>query len=161
MPTTDPESRIMPNKRGGHAPNCTPVTTVDIDSGMIVDSTILNVVNEDGELLDAVDRVQDNFDLESPPEQLLADGQMAAGENISGCNERGIDLYAPSKTADPATNPAVRTTLTEPGAEADRDRLPRTNVTVDGVKREQLSKDAFVYDADGNCYRCPMDQSLS
>lgn len=49
IPVTDPESRIMPNKTGGHAPNFTPATTVDIDSGIIVDSVVLDVVNEDGD----------------------------------------------------------------------------------------------------------------
>lgn len=161
IPVTDPESRIMPNKTGGHAPNYTPATTVDIDSGMIVDSVVLNVVNEDGEMLNSVARVQENFDLPSPPEKLLADGLMATGDNISQCNEQGIDLYAPIKTVDPSTNPAVRTSLTEPVAEEDRDRLPRANVTVDGVKRQQLSKDSFVYDAAENGYRCPMGKPLS
>jgi hypothetical protein len=33
-------------------------------------------------LLNAVDRVQENFELKSPPEQLLADGLMATGENL-------------------------------------------------------------------------------
>lgn len=161
IPLTDPESRMMPNKTGGHAPNFTPATTVDIDSGMIVDSAVLNVVNEDDEMLNAVGRVQENFGLPSPPEKLLADGLMATGDNISQCNEQGIDLYAPLKTVDPTTNPAVRASLTEPVAEEDRDRLPQINVTVDGVKRQQLSKDAFVYDAAGNCYRCPMGERLS
>ena len=161
IPMTDPESRIMPNKTGGHAPNFTPATTVDIDSGIIVDSVVLDVVNEDGEMLPAVDRVQKNFDLPSPPEKLLADGLMATGDNISQCSEQNIDLYSPIKTVDPTTNPAVRTTLTEPVAEEDRDRLPRVNVTVEGVKREQLSKDSFVYVADENCYRCPMGKRLS
>jgi hypothetical protein len=79
---TDPDSRIMPSKIGGHAPNYTRATTVDIGSGMIIDSTVLHVVNEHSELLNAVDRVQENFDLKSPPEQLLADGLMATGENL-------------------------------------------------------------------------------
>ncbi|MEP3477721.1 MAG: IS1182 family transposase [Fuerstiella sp.] len=161
IPMTDPESRIMPNKTGGHAPNFTPATTVDIDSGMIVDSVVLNVVNEDDEMLNSVARVQDNFNLPSPPDKLLADGLMATGDNISQCNEQGIALYAPVKTVAPATNPAVRTASSEPVAEEDRDRLPRINVTVDGVKRQQLSKDAFIYDASDNCYRCPMGKRLS
>lgn len=161
IPLTDPESRIMPNKTGGHAPNFTPATTVDIDSGMIVDSVVLNVVNEDDEMLNSVERVQEKFELPSPPDRLLADGLMATGDNISQCSEQGIDLYSPIKTVDPKTNPAVRTPLTEPVALEDRDRLPRINVTVDGVKREPLSKDAFVYDAAENCYRCPLGKSLS
>lgn len=161
IPINDPQSRIMPNKKGGHAPNYTPASTVDIDSGMIVDSTVLNEVNEDGEMLRSTARVQENFDMGTPPERLLADGLMATGENIHGCQEQGIDLYAPLKTTDPATNPAIRDDLTRPVNEADYDRLPRTRITVDGKKREQLSKDAFVFDAEQNCYFCPTGQRLS
>ena len=161
IPTTDPQSRIMPNKTGGHAANYTPATTVDIDSGMIVDSVVLDVINEADQMLPAVGRVEENFQLPSPPAQLLADGLMATGENIQQCNEKNIDFYSPLKTSDPTTNPAVRESLTQPVPAADRDRLPRVNVTVGGVKRQQLSKDAFVYDADEDCYRCPMGEALT
>lgn len=45
-PTTDPESRVMPNKEGGYAPNYTPTATTDGHCGMIVDADVLNDVNE-------------------------------------------------------------------------------------------------------------------
>ena len=151
----------MPNKNGGHAPNYTPACTVDIDSGMIVDSTVLNVHNEDGEMLDSVDRVREKFGKDRSPERLLADGLMATGDNISGCMEQRIDLYSPMKTTDPGSNPAIRQDLTTPVAEADYNRLPRKRITVDGEKREQLSKDAFVYDSGRNVYYCPAGQELS
>ena len=160
IPMTDPESRIMPNKTGGHAANYSPTATVETGSGLIVDSTVLDVVNEDGEILAAVARVQENFDLSGPPERLLADGLMATGDNIRQCDEQGIDFYSPIKTTDPATNPAVRESLEDPVAESDWARLPRKKLTVDGVKREQLSKDSFVYDAKEDCYRCPMGKPL-
>ena len=108
IPTTDPESRIMPNKDGGHSPNYSPISTVDIDSGMIVDAAVLNEINEDPHLLDSIERVQENFGLNSPPGKALADGLMATGENIARCNEAGIELYAPTKMTDPTTNPAIR-----------------------------------------------------
>src|SRR5262245_52203928 len=50
VPITDLEARVMPNKDGGHAPNYTPLATVDIASGLIVGEDVLNVVNEDGHL---------------------------------------------------------------------------------------------------------------
>ncbi|MEP3480198.1 MAG: hypothetical protein ABJZ55_13185, partial [Fuerstiella sp.] len=49
---------------------------------------------------------------------------MATGDNISQCSEQNIDLYSRIKGVDPTTNPAVRTTLTEPVAEEGRDRPP-------------------------------------
>ena len=160
IPMTDPESRIMPNKDGGHSPNYSPISTVDIDSGMIVDADVLNEINEDPHLLDSIARVQENFGLESPPSKALADGLMASGENIARCNEAGIDLYAPTKTVDPATNPAVRETLDQPVPQSELGQLPVVNVNVAGVKRKQLSKDAFVFDAQNNCYWCPNGKAL-
>ena len=160
IPMTDPESRIMPNKDGGYSPNYSPISTVDIESGLIVDAAVLNEINEDPHLLDSLARVQENFGLDSPPEKALADGLMASGENIARCNEAGVDLYAPTKTADPSTNPAIRERLDEPVAESERGRLPVVNVTVAGVKRKQLSKDAFVFDGRSNCYWCPNGKVL-
>lgn len=160
IPVTDPESRIMPNKDGGHSPNYSPTSTVDIASGMIVAATVLNVVNEDGHLMDSIDQVQSNFDLVAPPAQALADGLMGTGENISRCNEAGVDLYTPVKKTDPTTNPAIREQLDQPVAESERDKLPAINVTVDGQKRKQLSKDAFIYDQQNDCYWCPNGQTL-
>jgi transposase len=160
IPMTDPESRIMPNKNGGHSPNYSPISTVDIDSGMIVDAGVLNEINEDPHLMDSIARVQENFGLDSPPGKALADGLMASGENIARCHEAGVDLYAPTKTTDPTTNPAVRETLDQPVAESERGQLPVVNVTVAGVKRKQLSKDAFVFDAENNCYWCPNGEVL-
>ena len=160
IPMTDPESRIMPNKDGGHSPNYSPISTVDIDSGMIVDATVINEINEDSRLMGSIEKVQENFGLESAPAKVLADGLMATGENITRCNAAGVELYAPTKTTDPTTNPAVREKLDEPVAESDRTGLPVVNVTVDGVKRQQLSKDAFVFDAENNCYWCPNGEVL-
>ena len=160
IPTTDPQSRIMPNKDGGHSPNYSPTSTVDITSGMIVDASVLNVVNEDGHLMDSVQQVQSNFGLESSPERVLADGLMATGENISRCNEAAVDLYAPLKTTDPTTNPAIRPQLDQPVVESERGKLPVIDITVTGVKRKQLSKDAFVYDVQNDCYWCPNGQRL-
>ncbi len=74
--------------------------------------------------------------------------------------ERLRELYAPTKTTDPTKNPAVRENLKEPVAPSDRGRLPVVNVTVAGVKRTQLSKDAFVFDSENDCYWCPNGQAL-
>jgi hypothetical protein len=46
VPTTDPDSRVMPNKEGGYAPNYTPIATTDGERGFIVDCDVLAEVNE-------------------------------------------------------------------------------------------------------------------
>jgi transposase len=159
VPVTDLDSRVMPNKDGGHAPNYTPLATVDIGSGLIVHADVLDVVNEDGHLIPAVEEVQEQFGLASPP-AVLTDGLNGTGANLAGCAERRIDLYSPCAVPDPATNPALRADPTQPVAEADWDRLPTHKVQVQGEARTQLDKSAFVYDAERNCYFCPLGQAL-
>lgn len=156
LPVTDLDARVMPNKDGGHAPNYTPLATVDIASGLIVGADVLNVVNEDGHLVRAVEEVQHQFGLPSPPE-VLTDGLNGTGANLAACEERGISLISPCPTPDPA-NPALRADPTQPVPEADWDRLPVHRVK--GRKQTQLDKSAFVYDEQRNCYWCPLGKPL-
>jgi transposase len=161
LPLTDPNSRVMPNKEGGFAPNYTPTATVDVASGLIVNADVLPVVNEASHLIAALDQVQEDFELPRPAEGVLADGLMSTGANLAALEERGITLYSPCKIPDPATNPALREDLTQPVAEADWDRLPTTEVTVRGQKATVLDKSAFGYDADRDCYWCPAGKTLN
>lgn len=157
VPCTDLEARVMPNKDGGHAPNYTPLATVDIASGLIVGADVLDVVNEDGHLVPAVEEVQKQFGLPTPPE-VLTDGLNGTGANLAACEERGISLISPCPTPDPA-NPALRADPTQPVPEADWDRLPVHRVK--GQTQTQLDKSAFVFDAERNCYWCPLGQPLN
>jgi transposase len=159
VPVTDLEARVMPNKDGGHAPNYTPLATVDIASGLIVGADVLNVVNEDGHLLAAVEGIQQQFGLASPPE-VLTDGLNCTGANLAACAERGISMISPCEVPDPANNPALRADPTQPVPEADWDRLPVHRVKV-GQTQTQLDKTAFVYDEQRNCYWCPLGQPLN
>jgi transposase len=157
VPITDSDSRVMPNKHGGHAPNYTPLATVDIASGLIVAEDVLNVVNEDGHLLPAVEGVQRQFQLAAPPE-VLTDGLNGTGANLAACAQRGISLVSPCDVPDPANNPALRADPTQPVPQADWDRLPVHPVKGSGP---QLDKSAFVYDEQRNCYWCPLGQALN
>jgi transposase len=159
VPVTDRDSRVMPNKDGGHAPNYTPTATVDLDSGLVVAADVLNVINEDGEMIAACEEVRERFALPSPP-SMAADGLMATGANIAGCEERGIMFYSPVPLPDPTTNPALRDDPAQPVAEADWDRLPTHPLKVRGQVCRQLDKTAFVYDEARDCYWCPRGQRL-
>lgn len=157
VPTTDLDARVMPNKDGGHAPNYTPLATVDIASGLIVAEDVLNVVNEDGHLIPAVEEVQRQFQPAAPPE-VLTDGLNGTGANLAACEERNISIVSPCEVPDPATNPALRPDPTQPVPQAEWDRLP-----VHPVKGSdpQLDKSAFVYDEQHNCYWCPLGKPLT
>lgn len=160
IPITDPQSRLAPNKEGGYAPNYVPLATVDVDSGLIVSADVVSTTDEDKHLIGAIQDVQEQFSLEAPPPEVLADSMMATAENLAQCSELGVELYSPLKGHQDGDNPALRDDPTQPVAEQDRDRLPRTKVNRKGVKSEQLAKQAFIYDAQADCYWCPEGKRL-
>lgn len=160
LPITDCQSRLMPDKEGSFAPNYTPTAMVDIGSGLIVDADVLQAINEDGQLVPAIENVQQQFGLEKSPPEVLADGLMATGANLAALEERGIAFYSPCSLPDPAMNPALRNDPTQPVAESDWDRLPLSNIRFQGKACQQLDKAAFVYDAQKNCYWCPLGKAL-
>lgn len=161
VPTTDPQSRITPNKDGGFAPNYTPTATVDIDSGLIVSTSVISNTDEDKHMIAAVKDVMESFSLEQPPKELLADGMMCTGENLAECKAMGIDFYSPIKLAGEADNPAKREDLSQAVAPEDIGRLPTTTTKHrDGTKTTQFNKNAFVYDEENDCYWCPSGKTL-
>ena len=86
---------------------------------------------------------------------MLADGLSATGENMAQCEALGVEFYAPMKSSTTEENPAIREDLTQPVSAEDRDNLPMKMVNHHGEKTEQLDKQAFVYDAENDCYWCP------
>jgi len=92
LPIIDPESRLSKTKEGGFAPSYTPTATVDIDSGLIVDQSVIAQSNESGELMSTIAHVSQDYGLDGPVNQVLADGLMATGENLQSCEEIGVDL---------------------------------------------------------------------
>lgn len=161
LPVTDPQSRVSPNKEGGFAPNYTPLATVDVESGLIVSADVIASTDEDKHLLAAIEDVQSSFGLEQPPGQVLADGQMATGENLAACQELGVELYSPIKGASSENNPARRADPSQPVPAELRDQLPINTVRRSGKTVQQLDKQAFVYDAEANCYWCPEGKQLN
>jgi len=161
IPITDPESRITPNKDGGFAPNFTPIATVDIDSGLIVSATVIPHTDEDKHMFSALEDVKESFSLSEPPKELLADGMMATGDNLAQCQAAGIDFYSPIRLGVSTDNPANREDPTQAVASKDIDRLPTiTTKTKSGAQVTRFRKEAFVYDAENNCYWCPAGKAL-
>lgn len=156
LPITDPESRLSKTKEGGFAPSFTPTATVDIESGVIVDENVIAQSNESGELMATIAQVQNDYALEEPVKEVLADGLMANGENLTACEALGVDLFSPVPGVHQGDNPAVREDLSKP-VEADRiDELPTKKVK----GHTRFDKQAFVYDAGRDVYWCPAGQTL-
>jgi transposase len=152
VPMHDPDSRVMPNKEGGYAPNYTPTATTDGQAGFIVDCEVLGEVNETPQAVPSVDRIAETFG--QNPERFLTDSGNNSGLVQQALEERGIEFYAPVESAEPQPgSPVLRSDLTQPVPDSERDRLPRN-------PQGQLDKSCFVYDAAEDCYYCPQGQVL-
>jgi transposase len=152
IPTTDPDSRVMPNKEGGYAPNYTPVATTDGHRGFIVDCDVTAEVNEGPQIVAAVARIEETFG--QLPEKLLTDAGNNSGQIQAAMEARGIEFYAPVECSVPQPgNPACRADPTQAVSPEQWPQLPRN----DGG---QLDKSCFVYDAAHDQYYCPQGHPL-
>jgi transposase len=152
VPVADPEAPVAPNKEGGFAPNYTPVATV-AEGGLIVAADVLEDSDESEAVLPAVDAVAEN--LGQRPGEMLADSGFNSGPNLQGLQDRHVEGYIPSATRrDTADNPARREDPQQPVPAEAWARLPLDT----GTKR--LSRTAFLYDAPGRRYFCPMGKTL-
>lgn len=148
VPITDPDSIILPNKDGGFAPNYTPTAAVESESGAIISSHVV----EGGEETQAVDQLITDSEeaLGKKPNRLLADSGFASGPVLEKLDAKEIDAYMPA--GDKPENPAHRPDPSQPVQEDQIDQLP----LVGG----KFSSAAFIYDADQDCYYCPMGKKL-
>lgn len=152
VPTSDPDSRVMPNKEGGYAPNYTAVATTDGERGFILDCDVLAEVNEGSAALPSVDRIEETFG--QRPERFLTDAGNNSGQIMVGMEERGVEFYAPVESNQPqAGNPALRDDPREAVAESQWPDLPRNN-------QGRLDKSCFVYDESEDQYYCPQGHAM-
>ena len=152
LPKADTDSKVMPNKEGGYAPNFTPTAAVDVASDMIVDCDLIGDPNEHTQTLATVDRIEETFS--KKPEAFLADTAHGTGENLAGMQQRNVTFFTPMELSQPQEgNPARRDDPSRPVAEADWPRLPRN-------AQKQLAKSSFLYDSNADCYYCPQGRSL-
>jgi transposase len=152
LPKTDTDARILPNKEGGYAANYTPMIVTETAHGFIVDADMVIGNVEHPCMLTMVDTIQCEY--HEPVETMMGDTAYSAGENLTGMEERDIELLAPLADVKCPDNPAHREDLTQPVAESEVDRLPINPQT------KRFDKTAFVYDEEHDCYYCPASQVL-
>ncbi len=152
MPKADTDSTVMPNKEGGYAPNYTPTVASDGTADFIVDCDVIPGPNEENELLPSVDRVEENFGQEI--DSVSADKAFGTGPNLEGMETRKVNFHTPVESPAPQEgNPAKRADPRQPVPEAEWAKLPLND-------KEKLAKSCFVYDAEADCYYCPLGRVL-
>jgi hypothetical protein len=153
VPLADPDSRVLPNKTGGHAPNYTSVLAVDSDSGLIVDTQVLGSNEEASSVLPAVANIQESFG--QKPAQVAADSGFNTGSNLSGLHEQHVQALMPPRQEVDQNNSALREDHSVAVAPEARDALPMN------PQNKVLDKAAFLYNPAKDQYHCPMGQVLS
>ena len=152
LPKTDLDSRILPNKEGGYAANYTPMCVNEMLNGFIVDSDVVIGNVEHACLTTMVDTVESEFGVQV--DTMMADSAYSCGENLTAMEARGIELLSPLAEKTFNDNPALREDPTVPVAAEDVTRLPINPQT------KRFDKQAFLYDADQDCYFCPAGKAL-
>jgi len=153
VPVADPDATLLPNKEGGFAPNYTVLVAADGEHGLLLDVAVIVDNDEGAHALETVDHVVERFG--EVPGQFLGDGAYGSGANLSGLAERDVEGFIPqTQREDRPDNPARRPDPTQAVAEADWPRLPRSRRT------KKLDRSAFMYDAEADCYWCPLGQRL-
>jgi transposase len=151
LPINDSDSRVMPNKEGGYAPNYTPTATTDGAHGFIVDCDVLNTVNEGNGLVTSVDTVRNDY---GQPEAVMTDSGNNSGENLQAMTDRQIVIYTPVKSTEPsAESPVRRSNLRQPIPASEYSQLPKNS-------HGKLDKSCFVYVPEEDKYYCPQGKPL-
>ncbi len=153
LPVNDFDSRILPNKEGGYAPNYTPMAVAETASGFIVGADVLIGNVEQTAMIPMVIGVEADFGIQV--QTMLADGAYSTGPNLSEAEARNIEVLSPVRQeVKQADNPAFREDLSKPVPEADLDRLPINSTT------KRFDRTAFVFDEEKDIYVCPAGKTL-
>lgn len=152
VPTTDPESRVMPHKDGGYASNYTPTATTDGHRGFVVDCDVTSDVNEGSLATLSVDQIEEAFG--EKPWTFLTDGGNNSGAVMHQMEQRRVEFLAPVESCllQPGS-PALRDDPTQPVANSQKSQLPRN-------WQGQLAKNCFVYVAERDTYYCPQRHTM-
>lgn len=153
LPINDPDSRILPNKEGGYAPNYTPMAATETKNGFIIGEDVVIGTNEHTHAIPIIEEIEATY--ESHTETLLADGTFSTGPNLAKAEERGTELLSPVRQeVTKADNPAYREDLTQPVAQANIPFLPINPTT------KRFDRTAFVFTPETDTYHCPAGKEL-
>jgi transposase len=152
LPQNDHDSRILPNKEGGYAPNYTPMVMTETANGFIVAAEVIIGNIEHTMLTTMVDTLEEQFG--ETPDTAMGDGAYSTGPNLEMAEQRGIEMLSPPVRGPVPDNPAIRDDPTQPVAEEDLDRLPISPRT------KRFDKEAFIYDKEADVFYCPAGKAI-
>ena len=129
---TDPESCIMKDGHGGYRPAFNVQLNTDAEHQIIVGVGVSQSGSDYGELADGLNRVRETTG--KFPEQVVVDGGYVSRDNVKMCADQGVEMIGPSPVEDRPQSAG---------------QMKRRGVA------EEFFPQAFAYDPNRNCYRCP------
>jgi transposase len=129
--SSDPQARVMHHSDGGLTLSYNAQISADAAHGLIVGVAVTPEVNDYGQLLPAVERMEQR--LRKKPRQMVADAGYTTRETIEAMAERKIDFL---------------------GSLVAEEKLSRADTM------NRLPPSAFVYDREQDCFICPEGKLL-
>ena len=129
---SDPQARVMHHSDGGLSLSYNAQISTDAAQGLIVGVAVTQEVNDYGQLLPAVERIEER--LEKEPQQMVADAGYTTRATIEDMAEREIDFL---------------------GSLTEKEKLSRA------ATMNCLPSSAFVYDRERDVYVCPEGKELA
>ena len=134
--TTDSQARIMIGAKGAFGPAYNVQISTDAKAKIIVGVGISQCSSDSGELVAAVQRIEDNF--KKNPEQMVVDAAYPTHDAIEAMAQKGIDLIGPLRD--------------------------RKQTSFDSLKRRgialQFYPQASSYNESTDSYTCPANNTL-
>jgi transposase len=130
--TSDPQARVMHHSDGGLSLSYNAQISTDAAHGLIVGVAVTQAANDYGQLLPAVERIEER--LEKEPQQMVADAGYTTRETIEDMAERKIDFL---------------------GSLTEKEKLSRA------ATMNCLPSSAFDYDHERDVYVCPEGKELA
>jgi transposase len=164
VPLTDPDSRVLPNKEGGYAPNYTAVLATDSDSGLLLDIQVRGDNNEAASVVPAVTHIQEGF--ERTPRQIAADSGFNTGRNLAELAQENVEALMPPRQ--PPKTPAAKEPKdsVQPKDSSKQEGSPppaageKFGALAMNPQNKVLDKSAFQYEAAHDRYVCPTGRTL-
>jgi len=106
---------------------------VDAHQQVIVSNDVTTDADDCAQLIPGIEGVKENTG--RYPDQISADAAFLSGPNLEATDKLGLDVLIPDRE------------------QAKKDKMPE--------EKRPYHRDEFTYDADNNCYICPMDHTLT
>ena len=154
--TTDPDARLMDNKKNGLEVNYNVQISVDEKNKLIVVTDVTNKPSDQGHLNDMAQSTKEMLGMdEKDPLEVMADKGYYQSEDLKKCEENGTITYVAHQTYSNATgNPEYYSDKFKYDAENDVYICPQGEV-LQRMKSKKEVPDRFRYKNYSACKKCP------